>query len=127
MKLAMVGIIVKDMEKAIEFYKYLGLEIDKKYGDDYVELKNSTIRISLNTMSMIENVYGFVPDINGERIELAFELDSKKELDDLYKKIETKGYDILKSPWLAPWGQYYSLVKDIDGNILSLFVNEEDL
>ncbi len=126
MKLVMVGIIVEDMDRAMEFYKCLGLEIDKRYGNDYVELKNSSIRISLNTKTMIENVYGFIPDLIGERIELAFELDTMEELDNLFKNMQNNSYDIFKSPWLAPWNQYYGLIKDIDGNILSLFVNLEE-
>lgn len=123
MKLAMVGIIVSEMEKAISFYECLGLTVQQRYGEDYVELANKTIRISLNTKKMIEGVYGFRPSLSGERIELAFELDSASAVDAMCLKLTQENHEIIKQPWAAPWGQYYALVADVDGNILSLFVD----
>ncbi|MHC5228698.1 VOC family protein [Enterococcus sp. LJL99] len=123
MKLSMVGIIVKEMERAIAFYDCLGLVVSERFGEEYVELSNATIRISLNTQSMVKGVYGFEPNLSGERLELAFELTDKNEVDALYQKIKDNDYAIIKAPWSAPWGQYYALVADPDGNILSLFSN----
>lgn len=123
MKLSMIGIIVKEMERAIAFYNCLGLAVSERFGEDYVELTNETVRISLNTQSMVREVYGFEPRLSGERLELAFELAGKNEVDELYHKIKTNKYTTVKAPWSAPWGQYYALVADPDGNILSLFSN----
>lgn len=124
MKLSMVGIIVKEMERAIAFYDCLGLAVSERFGEEYVELSNATIRISLNTQSMVKEVYGFEPNLSGERLELAFELADKNEVDALYQKIKDNDYATIKAPWSAPWGQYYALVADPDGNILSLFSND---
>lgn len=121
MKLAMVGIIVKDMDKAISFYKCLGLAVSRKYSPNYVELEHESLRISLNTQEMIEDSLGFKPSLSGERIELAFEFDSSNEIDSVCDRIANNGYTVLKSPWTAPWGQYYALIEDVDGTILSLF------
>lgn len=126
MRLDMIGIIVTDMKKSLEFYESFGLVLKEKYSDDYIELESESIRISLNTREMIEGVYGFKPTISGERLELAFMFDSKDELDDrvtLLKKINTK---ILREPWETVWGQYYAVVEDPDGNILSLFTDLKD-
>ena len=123
MKLSMIGIIVKEMERAIAFYSFLGLTVRERFGEDYVELTNETVRISLNTQSMVREVYGFEPRLSGERLELAFELAGKNEVDELYHKIKTNKYTTVKAPWSAPWGQYYALIADPDGNILSLFSN----
>ena len=90
----------------------------------YVELQNEGVRISLNTKEMITGVLGFEPENRGDKIELAFLCDSKTEVDEMTGKIRDKGYTVLKEPWSAPWGQYYSLVRDVDNNIISLFVNE---
>lgn len=114
------------MKKSLEFYESFGLVLKEKYSDDYIELESESIRISLNTREMIEGVYGFKPTISGERLELAFMFDSKDELDDrvtLLKKINTK---ILREPWETVWGQYYAVVEDPDGNILSLFTDLKD-
>lgn len=124
MKLSMVGIVVKDMQKAITFYEFLGLTVNQKYSEDYVELNNSTVRISLNTQKMVKEIYGFEPKLSGERIELAFELEKKAQVDEQCQKLAKAGYQVFKQPWQAPWGQYYSLVKDCDGNLLSIFSNE---
>lgn len=124
MKLSMVGIIVKEMERAITFYDCLGLSVSERFGGEYVELSNATIRISLNTQSMVKEVYGFEPKLSGERLELAFELADKNEVDVLYQKIKDNNYATIKAPWSAPLGQYYALVADPDGNILSLFSND---
>lgn len=124
MKLSMVGIIVTDMERAIAFYEFIGFSVSQKHGSDYVELDNATIRISLNSIKMIEETFGFRPEITGSRIELAFELESRKDVNTLCDKVVASGYKLLKSPWLAPWGQHYALIEDVDGNILSIFSNE---
>ncbi|MFW8053131.1 VOC family protein [Vagococcus fluvialis] len=125
MKLDMVGIIVSKMKPSIDFYELLGLKVIE--GDEhaaYVELQNEGVRISLNTKEMITGVLGFEPENRGDKIELAFLCDSKTEVDEMTGKIRDKGYTVLKEPWSAPWGQYYSLVRDVDNNIISLFVNE---
>ena len=121
----MVGIIVSKMKPSIDFYELLGLKVIE--GDEhaaYVELQNEGVRISLNTKEMITGVLGFEPENRGDKIELAFLCDSKTEVDEMTGKIRDKGYTVLKEPWSAPWGQYYSLVRDVDNNIISLFVNE---
>lgn len=123
MRLSMIGIVVKDMSESIKFYEFLGFKIKDYYSDDYVELEHDGIRISLNTKTMIEEVYGFEPTIKGERIELAFEMPSAIEIDTLVNKLVSENYKIVRTPWKTAWGQYYAIIKDTDGNILSLFCN----
>lgn len=123
MKLDMVGIIVESMEPAILFYEYLGFEVLGQKDADYVELNNGGIRISLNTKKMVEGIYGYLPKSEGDKIELAFLCDSSKEIDQLCEKIKEFGYEVFREPWQAFWGQYYAIIKDPDGNLLSLFCN----
>ncbi len=125
MKLDMVGIIVEDMRRAIYFYNQLGLTVS--FGDessDYVELETEGVRLSLNTKKMITGVLGFEPKTIGDKIELAFLCESKEEINNLIIQLEKEEIEILKEPWSAPWGQYYTLIRDYDGNIISLFINE---
>ena len=121
----MVGIIVSNMKKAIEFYDLVGLKVIE--GDEesaYVELANEGVRISLNTKDMITGVLGFEPQPTGDKIELAFLCDNKEHVDDLVNLLKKNEYQVVKEAWSAPWGQYYALVRDNDSNIISLFVNE---
>lgn len=123
MQLDMVGIIVKSMEQAILFYERLGFDVLGEKNADYVEANNEGMRISLNTKKMIEGIYGYPPKNEGDKIELAFLCDSPREIDQLCKKMKSFGYEIFKEPWQAFWGQYYAIIKDPDGNLLSLFCN----
>lgn len=128
MKLDMVGIVVSDMETAINFYELLGLT--PTFGDkntEYVELSNEGVRMSLNTRDMIEQVLGFKPEPQGDKIELAFIASSISEVDALITNMSTHHHEIIKQPWQAPWGQYYGLVRDPDGNIISIFYEENNV
>ncbi|MCJ1974483.1 glyoxylase [Lactococcus piscium] len=123
MKLDMVGIITKDMAKAIQFYETLGFTISSEASDDYVELKHEGIRLSLNSAKMLSSIYGYEPKTGGDKIELAFLCDTVNDVDALYDKMTTAGYVGFKAPWDAFWGQRYAIIKDIDGHLLSLFAN----
>ncbi|WP_086313993.1 hypothetical protein A5821_001548 [Enterococcus sp. 7F3_DIV0205] len=121
MKLDMVGIIVESMEEAILFYERLGFKVLGETTAEYVELNNDGVRISLNTKKMIEGVYGYPPNNEGDKIELAFLCDSPVEIDQLCEKMNGFGYEIFREPWQAFWGQYYAIIKDPDDNLLSFF------
>lgn len=121
MKLDMVGIIVEDTKQAITFYKTLGFEVNGDENGDYVELINDGVRISLNTKKMIEGVYGFVPIHAGDKIELAFSVEEASKVDEVCDKMKQAGYEIVKEPWDAFWGQRYCIIKDMDQNLLSIF------
>ena len=123
MKLDMVGIITKDMAKAIQFYETLGFTISSEASDDYVELKHEGIRLSLNSAKMLSSIYGYEPKTGGDKIELAFLCDTVNDVDALYDKMTTAGYVGFKAPLDAFWGQRYAIIKDIDGHLLSLFAN----
>lgn len=123
MKLDMVGIVVSDMKKAIAFYEVLGFSTVGDATENYVELNNQGVRISLNTRAMIAGIYGFEPESEGDKLELAFLCDSVEEVDQTAKRMKEAGYEIFKEPWDAFWGQRYAIVKDLDGNLLSLFAN----
>lgn len=125
MRLDMVGIIVESMEQAILFYERLGFEVIGEKQADYVELNHAGIRISLNTKKMIEGIYGYPPKNDGDKIELAFLCEDPAEIDQRCEEMKNFGYEIFREPWQAFWGQYYAIIKDLDGNLLSLFCNEQ--
>ncbi len=125
MKLDMVGIIVSEMSKAITFYETLGFTVVGDPNQAYVELNNQGVRISLNTQEMIEGIYGFPPASQGEQIELAFLCDGPADVNQVVAKMKEAGYEVFKEPWDAFWGQRYAIIKDLDGNLLSLFADLE--
>lgn len=82
----MIGIITKDMTKAVKFYRELGFKILKEFGEDYIELDNEGVRISINTKEMVSNIYGYTPETVGDRIELAFLCNNPEEVNSITKK-----------------------------------------
>lgn len=123
MKLDMIGIVTKDMEQATLFYETLGFSVIGNPTTDYLELDNQGVRISLNSSKMIASIYGYEPATTGDTLELAFLCDSIEEVDETHRKMTDTGYEIFKAPWNAFWGQRYLIIKDIDGNFLSIFAN----
>lgn len=124
MKLDMIGIISHDLEKATAFYELLGFSVVGEVTTDYLELNNDGVRISLNSSQMIASIYGYEPKTIGDTLELAFLCDSVEEVDQIYNKVKEAGHQTFKEPWDAVWGQRYAIIKDIDGNFLSLFANK---
>ncbi|WP_312111070.1 VOC family protein [Brevibacillus reuszeri] len=122
-KLDMVGIVVADMKKALDFYRLLGLEIPESANEDHhVEVAGDGVRLAFDTIEIAKSVYGGWEAASGHRIELAFACDDADSLNELYAKLTAHGYEGHKEPWDAVWGQRYAIVKDPDGNLISLFV-----
>ncbi|MXQ54976.1 VOC family protein [Shimazuella alba] len=121
-KFDMIGVVVKDMRKALEFYRILGLDIpESAYDEMHVEVVQNGFRFAFDLQEIVENIYGSWDEPVGHRIELAFLCDSREAVDELFKKITEHGYIGHREPWDAFWGQRYAIVQDPDGNLISLF------
>jgi len=121
-KLDMVGIVVEDMKRALDFYRLLGLTIPEAMdGEAHVEVDDGGVRLAFDTVEVAESVYGEWGQATGHRVELAFLCDSRDELDARYEAIVERGYASHREPWDAFWGQRYAIVIDPDGNLISLF------
>jgi catechol 2,3-dioxygenase-like lactoylglutathione lyase family enzyme len=124
-QLAAFGIVVDDMARALAFYRELGIDLpleadDQPHADAALA---GGLRLLFDT---VDTIRSFDPDWqpppNGlHRMELAFQLDTPAEVDDLYGRLTSLGYHGHKQPWDAFWGQRYAIVHDPDGNGVSLF------
>ena len=61
------------------------------------------------------------PPSGGQRIGLAFRVDTATDVDSLYERLVSLGYTGHKAPWDAFWGQRYAQICDPDGNSVDLF------
>ncbi len=122
-QLDLVGLIVKDMKVALDFYRALGLAIpEDAEKEDHVELKVGGIRFAWDEVSMIKSFDPeWTPPSDGHRMGLAFLCSSPAEVDETYERITGLGYHGHKAPWDAFWGQRYATVLDPDGNPVDLF------
>ena len=127
-RLDAIGLVVADLRASIDFYRMLGLdfgEADTEHG--HVEATGpGGLRVMLDSE---ESVKSFDPDWTppegGQRMALAFLLDSPAEVDSLYEELVGAGYDGHKEPWNAFWRQRYAQVRDPDGNTVDLFARLE--
>ncbi len=119
----MIGIVVRDMAAALDFYRLLGLEIPAGVeGEPFVEVTTPNgYRISWNTVAMVKSIDPEWIEPVGQRVSLAFKCDSPVEVDALYQRIVERGYTGHKEPWDAFWGQRYAVVADPDGATVDLF------
>ncbi len=118
----MIGIVVREMQSALRFYRLLGLDIPAgAEKEDHVEVIANGYRLAWDTEALIKS---FSPDWVepvGQRVSLAFRCESPQAVDALYAQLVAAGYTGRKAPWDAFWGQRYATIVDPDGNAVDLF------
>lgn len=120
-KLKRVAIFVGQMKRALDFYRMIGLEIPESANEEqHVEVEQSGLRLSFDLWELAKVVFDGLEEPVGNRIELAFQFDSREVLDELYRQLTVHGYIGYRGPWDTPWGERYAIVKDPDGNLISL-------
>lgn len=119
----LVGIVVRDMTQALQFYRLLGLDIPSgAEAEDHVEFVTSGgFRIAWDTEGLIKSFNPDWVDPVGQRLTLAFKCTNAAEVDTTYERLIQNGYRGHKAPWDAFWGQRYAVVVDPDGNLVDLF------
>jgi uncharacterized glyoxalase superfamily protein PhnB len=116
-----IGIVASDVERSVAFYRLLGVELSE-IGEGHLEAKlPSGIRLMLDSEDVIRS---FRPDWAreaGNQLALAFACSSPGEVDELYERVTSAGFDGEKEPWDAFWGQRYAQLSDPDGVPVDLF------
>ena len=127
--LDMVGLVVRDMQASLTFYRELGLNIPSvPDGERYVDYAfPNGLRLSWNDINMIREIDPEYVEPVGQRVGVAFLCDSPGDVDIRYTRLIDKGYQGSKAPWDAFWGQRYAVVIDPDGNAIDLFCPLENL
>jgi catechol 2,3-dioxygenase-like lactoylglutathione lyase family enzyme len=125
-RLAVVGVIVSDLSRAIEFYARLGLQFPEDpdpMGHGHVEATlPGGLRFTLDTEASIRSFDpSWTAPSGGQRVAVAFRCDSPADVDSLYGELTAAGARGHKEPWDAFWGQRYAQVEDPDGTVVDLF------
>ncbi|HWN23376.1 MAG TPA: VOC family protein [Gaiellaceae bacterium] len=117
-----IGIVASDTARSIQFYRVLGLSFPETPDEGHVEAAMPNgVRLMLDTEDVIRS---FRPDwtrVTGNQLGLAFECDSPAEVDEVYARVVSAGFDGVKEPWDAFWGQRYAELADPDGVSVSLY------
>ena len=112
----LIGMVVRDMAAALQFYRLLGLDIPPTMDTErHVEVGlPGGFRIAWDSLEMIKGIDPNWTDPVGQRMTLAFKCESPAAVDALYEHVMKSGYDGHKAPWDAFWGQRYAVVVDPD-------------
>jgi len=125
-ELAVVGVIVSDIERAVRFYERLGLQFPEKPDAEGHGHAETTLPGGLRfTLDTEESIRSFDPDwtppSGGRRLAIAFRCESPADVDRVYRELLKSGATDHTPPWDAFWGQRYAQVKDPDGSVVDLF------
>jgi len=123
-RLDLIGLVVRDMKASLDFYRRLGVEVPAgAESEDHVESTlPGGLRLAWDTVDVMKSFDpSWTPPAGGSPFGLAFLVDSPAEVDALYGELVALGHDGHLEPWDAFWGQRYAVLKDPDGNDVSLF------
>ncbi|MEV4342868.1 VOC family protein [Actinoplanes sp. NPDC049596] len=117
-----IGLAVADMGASLAFYRRLGLEFpDGADQEPHAEsVVAGGIRLMWDTHAALKSfdpAYEPEPPSGG----WAFLCADPAEVDSTHADLVGAGYQSVKAPWDAPWGQRYAQVRDPDGNVVDLF------
>jgi predicted lactoylglutathione lyase len=128
LELYMVGVVVEDMARSIEFYRRLGVEIPE--GSEklpHVGIKMKDITMFLTTKAMNARWDPARTEASGGyRIILEFYLKTRQAVDEKYAELMGYGYESHVAPYETDFKIYFALVNDPDGNTILLSGDEGD-
>jgi hypothetical protein len=123
LELFMVGVVVSDMPRALEFYRRLGVEIpDGSEELEHVEVKMSELTFFLTTVAGNARWDPARREISGDgyRIVLEFYVGTAPVLDAKYAELTGYGYAGHCAPYDVTPDTRFALVDDPDGNTILL-------
>src|SRR6476660_4787965 len=117
-ELYMVVVIVEDMDRAVEFYRRLGLDIPQESVNPAavsVKMGSLTFLLTSKRASLSWDPDRIEPS-GGSGIVLEFFLESREAVETTYAEMIGFGYESYRAPFQTSFGPYFSLIKDPDGN-----------
>jgi catechol 2,3-dioxygenase-like lactoylglutathione lyase family enzyme len=134
LELFMVGLIVRDMEAAVTFYRRLGLAVPEgSETKPHVQIKmESGLTLFLDTKPWRWDPQ-FGEEVeqqpstagNGYPFMLEFYLKEQATLNAKYAELLEYGYEGFREPYLMPYNMYFAMIKDPDGNTILLSADPE--
>ena len=117
-----IGIVVRDLDATIRFYRLLDVDLPETPDGPHVEATlPSGVRLMLDSEDVIRSFQPGWTRETGNQLSLAFECASADEVDALYARVVDAGFDGEKEPWDAFWGQRYAQLRDPNGVPVDLF------
>jgi catechol 2,3-dioxygenase-like lactoylglutathione lyase family enzyme len=124
-----LDLVVHDMDKALAFYRHLGLEIPDSLvwrtqsGAHHVDLHlPNGFTLHLDSIALTRNFNSGWPEspCAGTKAIIGFALSSRELVDERYATLVGAGYVGRQAPHDAFWGARYAVIEDPDGNHVGL-------
>ena len=130
LELYMIGVIVEDMPRALEFYRRLGVAVpDGSEDKPHVEVKMSGLTFFLSTKRHNARWDPARTEVSGTgyRMILEFYLEKRELVDTKYAEMVGYGYESHVAPFEVSPTLYFAMINDPDGNtiLLSAFFGDE--
>jgi catechol 2,3-dioxygenase-like lactoylglutathione lyase family enzyme len=126
MNLSQVNLVVRDMPRALAFYRRLGLTIDE--GSDPAWARHHAscrtpdgIRLEFDSQAFAQEWDpGLKASPGAGSGVLMFDVPTREDVDRVFAELTEAGAPVHKSPADAFWGARYAIVEDPDGNAIGL-------
>jgi predicted lactoylglutathione lyase len=120
LNLYMVGVIVEDMGRSVEFYRRLGVDIPEgSENQQHVPIKMGELTFFLTTKQLNARWDPARTEASGGyRIILEFTLDTPAAVDAKYAELIGYGYKSHVAPYQTYFNAYFAMVDDPDGNTI---------
>ena len=122
--LHMLNVIVRDMGRALDFYRRLGVEGTGEVDATGVHAQlrmPSGFSLELDTAESAAVWHaGWRADPDSIAAVIGFALPSREAVDERYAELTAAGYPGRQPPFDAFWGARYAIVADADGNDVGL-------
>jgi hypothetical protein len=122
LEIYMVGVIVEDMRRSIEFYRRLGVEFPEGSEDKgHVEVKMGKMTFFLTTKAVNARWDPAKTEASGGyRMILEFYLEQPALLDAKYAEMIGYGYEAHVEPYMVTPQLRFAMINDPDGNTILL-------
>lgn len=122
-KIDAVGVATSNLKSTVKFYSLLGFTFPK-HKDDEQHLEavrpDGSARLMIDSAKFVKEIIGEAPK-PGNHSSFAIEYSSPDEVNEVSDKIKKAGFNVVKDPWDAFWGQRYAIVEDPDGYKVDLY------
>ncbi len=126
--LQQINVVVRDMRRALEFYRVLGLAIEEVPPEWAEWAKHHSrgwtsngIRVEFDSVAFAKQ---WNPGLDASKLGSAtitiFHVEPRAEVDRVHARVVQAGYRSHKAPEDAFWGARYAIVEDPDGNSVGI-------
>ncbi len=117
-----IGIVVRDMDATLGFYRLLGLPVPEDAAGHVEVPLGGGMRLMFDTEEVLRSFHaGWTRPPDGGRVGLAVRVPAPADVDALHARLAAAGHRTELAPFDAPWGQRYATVLDPDGTGVDLY------